>query len=56
MLDKKDGDKTLRKAVTATGTGTGLLGLFGVGPVTAARLLDDVIDVARFASQARFAS
>jgi transposase len=50
----KDSDKQLRKAVTATGTG--LLCLYGIGPVTAARLLGDVVDVARFATRARFAS
>jgi transposase len=50
----KASEKQLRKAVVATGTG--LLGLYGIGPVTAARLLGDVVDVARFASRARFAS
>jgi transposase len=50
----KDSDKQLRKAVLATGTG--LLCLYGIGPVTAARLLGDVVDVARFATRARFAS
>jgi transposase len=50
----KASDKTLRKAVTATGTG--LLDLYGLGPVSAARILGDVGGVARFASRARFAS
>ncbi len=56
VLDRKmnDSDKRLRKAVTATGTG--LLGLFGIGPAGAARILGDVGDVARFATRARFAS
>jgi hypothetical protein len=50
----KASDKTLRKAVTATGTG--LLSLYGIGPSGAARLLGDVADVARFATRSRFAS
>ena len=56
VLDKKmkDSDKTLRKAVNATGTG--LVGLFGIGPAGAARILGDVGDVARFATRSRFAS
>jgi transposase len=56
VLDKKmkDSDKTLRKAVAATGTG--LLDLYGIGPAGAARILGDVADVARFATRARFAS
>ena len=56
VLDKKmnDSDKTLRKAVAATGTG--LLDLYGIGPASAARILGDVADVARFATRARFAS
>jgi transposase len=55
-LDKKikDSDKTLRQAVTATGTG--LLRLYGIGPASAARILGDVGDVARFGNRARFAS
>jgi transposase len=47
----KDSDKTLRKAVAATGTG--LLGLYGIGPAGAARILGDVADVARFATRSR---
>jgi transposase len=50
----KASDKTLRKAVTTTGTG--LLSLYGIGPSGAARLLGDVADVARFATRSRFAS
>jgi hypothetical protein len=38
----KISDKTLRTAVT----GTGLLGLCGIGPSRAARLLGNVADVA----------
>jgi transposase len=49
-----DSDKTMRKAVTATGTG--LFDLYGIGPAGAARILGDVADVARFATRARFAS
>jgi transposase len=56
VLDKKlkDSDKTLRTAVAATGTS--LLGLHGIGPAGAARILGDVADVARFATRAHFAS
>jgi transposase len=56
VLDQKmkAGDKALRKAVIATGTG--LLGLYGIGPAGAARILGDVADVARFATRSRFAS
>jgi transposase len=50
----KASDKTLRKAVTATGTG--LLDLYGIGPASAARILGDVADIARFATRSRFAS
>jgi len=50
----KASEKQLRKAVLATGTG--LLNLYGIGPVTAARLIADVVDIARFTSRARFAS
>ena len=50
----KASDKTLRKAVAATGTG--LLDLYGIGPASAARILGDVADVARFATRDRFAS
>ena len=50
----KASDKTLRQAVTATGTG--LLDLYGIGPASAARILGDVADVARFGTRARFAS
>ncbi len=44
----------IRQAVAATGTT--LLGLFGVGPVIAARLLAEVGDVSRFATKDHFAS
>jgi transposase len=50
----KTSDRTLKQAVAATGTG--LLELRGIGPVSAARILADVADVARFATRARFAS
>jgi Transposase IS116/IS110/IS902 family len=46
-----DSDTQPRQAVTAAGTG-----LYGMGPVGAARLLGDVGDVGRFASKAHFAS
>lgn len=56
VLDRKikDSDKTLRAAVTATGTT--LLDLNGIGPAGAARILGDVGDVSRFATRSRFAS
>jgi transposase len=50
----KASDRTLKRAVAATSTG--LLDLNGIGPVSAARILADVADVARFATRARFAS
>jgi transposase len=56
VLDRKlkDSDKRLTEAVTATGTG--LLDLYGIGPVGAARVLGDVGNVARFQTKAHFAS
>ncbi len=56
VLDKKikDSNKTLRKAVAATGTG--LTDQFGIGPAGAARILGDVGDLTRFATRSRFAS
>jgi transposase len=55
-LDRKlkDSDKHLREAVEATGTG--LLELYGLGPVGAARVLGEVLDVARFPGRNHFAS
>ncbi len=44
----------LKAAVTARGSG--LMDLYGVGPVGAARTLADVGDIARFADRNRFAS
>jgi transposase len=43
-------------AALVTASGTGLTGLFGVGPVIAGRILAEVGDVARFASKDAFAS
>jgi transposase len=43
-------------AALVTASGTGLTGLFGVGPVIAARILAEVGDVARFATKDAFAS
>jgi transposase len=56
VLDRKlkASDTELRQAAAAAGTG--LLDLYGLGPVGAARLLGDVGDVHRFASKAHFAS
>jgi transposase len=56
VLDRKlkASDQQLRDAVTAAGSG--LPGLYGIGPVGAARIVGDVGDVRRFASKAHFAS
>lgn len=56
VLDTKmmASDKPLRKAIAATGTS--LLDLYGIGPASAARIVGDVADVARFDTRARFAS
>ena len=51
---KKDANKELIELVKATGTG--LLGLHGVGPSGAARLLVEVGDVTRFPTKGHFAS
>lgn len=55
-LDRKlkDSEKRLTEAVAATNSG--LPDLYGIGPVSAARILGDVGDIARFQSKARFAS
>jgi transposase len=51
---KKAADKELRELVAATGTG--LLGLHGIGPSGAARLLVEVGDITRFPDRGHFAS
>ena len=43
-------------AALVTASGTGLTGLFGIGPVIAGRILAEVGDVARFATKDAFAS
>ncbi|PPK89797.1 transposase, partial [Kineococcus xinjiangensis] len=55
-LDKKmkAADKQLTELIQATGSG--LMGLHGIGPVTAARILGDVGDIARFPTKGHFAS
>ncbi len=55
-IDKriKTADAELKQLVTATGSS--LLTLHGIGPSSAARLLGDVGDIARFADKGRFAS
>ena len=53
-LRKKAADKELKALVTATGTS--LLGLHGVGPSGAARLLVEVGDLSRFPDRNHFAS
>jgi transposase len=50
----KTADAELKALVAATGSG--LLQLHGIGPSSAARLLGDVGDIARFADKGRFAS
>jgi len=51
---KKATDKELTELVRATGTG--LLGLNGIGPSGAARLLVEVSDITRFPNRGHFAS
>jgi transposase len=51
---KKAADKELRELVAATGTS--LLGLHGIGPSGAARLLVEVGDLSRFPDRNHFAS
>src|SRR6266516_182740 len=46
--------RRLREQVTTAGSG--LLGVFGIGPAGAARILADVGDIARFTDRNRFAS
>jgi transposase len=58
-LDVLDGKlKALRRrlAEAVTAAGSGLMGVYGIGPAGAARILADVGDVARFADRNRFAS
>ena len=50
----KDADKELRALLAATGTS--LLGLHGIGPTGAARLLVEVGDITRFPDRNHFAS
>jgi transposase len=47
-------NRRLPQAVTAAGSG--LMGVYGIGPAGAARILADVADVARFSDRNRFAS
>ena len=51
---QRETKKTL--AVIVAATGTGLTGLFGVGPVIAAAVLGDVRDVSRFPGRDHFAA
>jgi transposase len=55
-LDKKikAADKQLTELLAETGTG--LLGLYGIGPSGAARLLGDIGDISRFPTAGHFAS
>ncbi len=56
VLDRKlkRSEQLLRQAVAETGSG--LMDLYGLGPVGAARVLGDVGSVARFPTKAHFAS
>lgn len=56
LLDRKlkHSEQTLREAVAQTGSE--LMGLYGLGPVGAARLLGDIGTIARFPTKAHFAS
>jgi transposase len=56
VLDGKLKPLNRRLAEAVTAAGSGLMGLFGIGPAGAARILADVGDVARFADRNRFAS
>jgi transposase len=56
VLDGKLKPLNRRLAAAVTAAGSGLMGLYGIGPAGAARILADVGDVARFADCNRFAS
>jgi len=56
VLDGKLKPLKRRLAEAVTAAGSGLMGVYGIGPAGAARILADVGDVARFADRARFAS
>jgi transposase len=51
---KKEANKELTALVKTTGTG--LLGLHGIGPSSAARLMVEVGDITRFPTKGHFAS
>ena len=55
-LDGKLKALTRRLAEAVTAAGSGLMGVYGIGPAGAARILADVGDVARFADRNHFAS
>jgi transposase len=55
-IEKKTKALTAELKSMVKASGSGLMGLRGVGPVVAARVLADVGDVARFADRNRFAS
>ena len=56
VLDGKLKVLVRRLAEAVAAAGSGLTGLYGIGPAGAARILADVGDVARFADRNRFAS
>ena len=55
-IDARLRETRKKLAVAVAAAGTGLTGLFGVGPVIAAAVIGDVRDVSRFGSRDRFAA
>jgi len=55
-LDKKIKAANTELTALVSATGSGLIGLQGIGPSTAARLIGDVGDIARFPTKGHFAS
>jgi transposase len=56
VIDKKIKAANVQLTELVNATGSGLLKLDGIGPSSAARLLGDVADIARFADRGHFAS
>jgi transposase len=56
ILDKKIKAADAELADLVTASGSTLMGLFGIGPSSAARLIGDVGDIARFPTKGHFAS
>jgi transposase len=55
-LDRKIADLNERIEAEIEASGTTLTGIFGIGPILAAKIIGTVADVARFPTMARFAS